>query len=239
MKLVILAAGKGKRMGESSNHTPKPILKYRGKTLIHHKLEQLPKDIEEIIIVIGHLGDKIIDTIGNNYRNIPITYIQQGELLGTGHSLWQAKEAIGNQPFLVLMGDDLYSNSDLELMNKAFFENPSSWIALVEKRDDHIAYGKCIFDENGYLIDFRNDPEREVPDNYMYTGACLLTPEVFELPLFKISGAEYGLPHTFVQEGRHLLRSGDQDGKKGGKLNILPIQTTYWKRITSPEDLTD
>lgn len=246
MKLVILAAGKGKRMGESSNHTPKPILKYKGKTLIHHKLEQLPANISEIIVTIGHLGEKIVEALGNSYEiagenggfgatatiSIPITYIKQEELLGSGHALWQAKEAIGNSPFLVLMGDDLYSRQDLEDMIALHFANPESWIALIEAQKDHIPYGKCILDEGGFLIDFRNDPNKEVRDNLMYTGACLLTPDVFKLPLIKISETEYGLPHTFVQESRHALAPS-------GKLNIRVVPTTYWKRVTTPEDLVE
>lgn len=239
MKLVILAAGKGKRMGESSNHTPKPILLYKDKTLIHHKLEQLPSDINEIIITIGHLGEKIVESIGHSYDNsqnggkiIPITYIKQEELLGTGHALWQCKETIGNCPFLVLMGDDLYSKEDLKGMVAKHKDNNESWVVLVEQQKDHIPYGKCILDGEGYLIDFKNDPQKEIPENFMYTGACLLTPNVFNLPLVKISETEYGLPYTFVQEQRHTLNSS-------GKLNIHAVNTTYWKRITTPEDLME
>jgi len=239
MKLVILAAGKGKRMGESSNHTPKPILKYKGKTLIHHKLEQLPADIDEIIIVIGHLGEKIVEAIGHSYDNshnggsiIPITYIEQKELLGSAHSLWQAKDTIGDSPFLVLMGDDLYSKEDLEEMVAKYKDNDESWVALIEQQKEHIPYGKCILNDEGYLIDFRNDPQKEILENFMYTGACLLTPSVFNLPLVKISETEYGLPYTFVQEQRHTLNSS-------GKLNIHVVNTTYWKRITTPEDLME
>lgn len=237
MKLVILAAGKGKRMGESSNHTPKPILKYKDKTLIHHKLEQLPSDINEIIITIGHLGEKIVEDIGHSYNNsqnggpiIPITYIEQKELLGSAHSLWQAKDTIGNNPFLVLMGDDLYSKKDLEKMRDIYEKNPESWVALIEQQKEHIPYGKCILDDEGYLIDFRNDPQKKILENFMYTGACLLTPNVFKLPLIKISETEYGLPQTFVQKERHSLNSSS-------KLNIYVVNTTFWKRVTTPEDL--
>lgn len=246
MKLVILAAGKGKRMGEVSNHTPKPILKYKDKTLIHHKLEQLPEGIKEIIIVIGHLGEKIVEAVGHSYSNttstrtstsyntdenlfIPITYIKQEELLGTGHSLWQTKDAIGNSPFFVLMGDDLYAKEDLEKMIALHTKN-HSWIALVQDIHEKMSAGKCVIDENGLLTDIIEDPEGKIEQNTMYTGGCLLTPEVFNLPLVKISATEYGLPQTFIQKERH------QHGL-GGKRNIDAVQASYWKRVTTPEDL--
>ncbi len=239
MKLVILAAGKGKRMGESSNHTPKPILLYKDKTLIHHKLEHLPADINEIIITIGHLGEKIVEAVGHSYDNsqnsgkiVPITYIEQKELLGTGHALWQCKDAIGNSPFFVLMGDDLYSKEDLEEMVAKHKDNNESWVALVQDIPEKMSAGKCVIGEDGLLTDIIEDPEGKMEKNTMYTGGCLLTPEIFNLPLVKISDTEYGLPQTFIQEERHM------DGI-GGKRDIHAVQARYWKRITTPEDLMD
>lgn len=241
MKLVILAAGKGKRMGESSNHTPKPILLYKNKTLIHHKIEQLPADIKEIIITIGHLGEKIVEAIGHSYDNsqnggkiIPITYIEQKELLGTGHALWQTKDAIGTDPFFVLMGDDLYSKEDLEEMVAKHKDNNESWVALVRDIPERMSAGKCVIGEDGLLTDIIEDPEGKIEKNTMYTGGCLLTPEIFNLPLVKISDTEFGLPQTFIQEERHLAGRGI-----GGKRDIQAVQARYWKRITTPEDLVD
>lgn len=261
MKLVILAAGKGKRMGESSNHTPKPILLYKGKTLIHHKLEQMPADINEIIIVIGHLGEKIVETIGKSYTNrasgnlIPVTYIKQDELLGTGHSLWQAKEILtphGDEArdvsFIVLMGDDLYSKEDMENMIAIHRQRKGSWIALVSTIEQKMSAGKCVTspssislenieidDESAsgaplnYLVDIVEDPEGKFEQNIMYTGGCLLTSRVFDLPLVKVSTTEYGLPQTFIQRNDEAREPG----------NIFALEATYWKRITAPEDLSE
>ncbi len=233
MKLVILAAGKGTRMGESSLHTPKPILEYKDKNLIQHKLEQLPSAIHEVIIVIGHLGERIRQKIGNNFTNkagisIPIAYIVQDELLGTAHSLWQAKDKLlaGGEPFLVLMGDDLYSKEDMNSMIVLFNQRPNSWITLVQKVDQQMTAGKCIVDEKGRMVDIVEDPEGKIKENIMYTGGCLLTPQVFELEMVPIgSKGEYGLPQTFMQMAQNK--------------DILAVEATYWKRVTAPEDLAD
>lgn len=230
MKLVILAAGKGKRMGESSNHTPKPILKYKDKTLIHHKIHDLPDNFKEIIIVIGHLGEKIKQTIGTFHvlkdgREIPVTYVQQEELLGTAHALHQAKEQIGNSPFVVLMGDDLYAPHDLSNM-LTHFEKTKEWSVLLEKSSTHIPYGKCIVDNQDYLREILDDPEKSIDSNNMYTGACLLTPDFFEIPMTRyVHSTEYGLPYTFITVAKDK--------------NIKSFYTTDWKRITKPEDLLD
>ena len=249
MKLVILAAGKGKRMGASSEHTPKPILKYQDKTLLHHKLEQLPSDINEVIIVIGHLGNKIVEALGHSYKNtngvsLPITYVEQTELLGTADSLWRTRARLGSEPFLILMGDDLYAKKDLEEMIKTHKEHDNAWVALVHPQNEHISYGKCILDENGFLIDFRNDPDKIVSENLMYTGACILTSEVFKLPMRKVGTVEYGLPQTFIQEERHAnaknkVGSGTENDSEENtaRQNVHVVKTSFWKRITAPEDL--
>lgn len=228
MKLVLLAGGKGKRMGESSNHTPKPILTYKDKTLIHHKIEGLSDHFEEIIIVIGHLGHKIKETIGNSHtlksgKIIPVTYTLQEELLGTAHALHQAKEAIADSPFVVLMGDDLYAQEDIDRMIE-HFKSTSEWSVLLENQEKNMSAGKCIVDESGYLRDIIEDPEATIPINKMYTGGCLLTPEIFEIDMVQLPNSnEFGLPQTFVSIA---------DKKK-----IKAFEATYWKRITKPEDL--
>lgn len=248
MKLVILAAGKGKRMGESSSHTPKPLLKYQEKSLIEHKIEKLPEEINEIILIIGHLGEKIRNTFGDSYtvkvkaniangnnidtnnhefteKVVPISYVEQKELLGTAHALHQAKHLLTDSPFLILMGDDLYAPEDLQNMINHYAKT-GEWSVLLEKSEKNIPYGKCIVDEHDYLRELRDDPAAEIPSNNMYTGACLLTPEFFDLPMTKyIHSSEFGLPYTFILAAKER--------------NIKSFYTKSWKRITAPEDLVE
>lgn len=226
MKVVILAAGRGKRMGEMAKEIPKPALKYKGKSLIHHKLDELPAAVEEVIIVVGHLGDYIVNAVGGSYNGIPISYVWQQELLGTAHSLFMAKEKL-NTPFMVLMGDDLYAKDDLQQMIDIYKEEPESrWVALVQVLEEKMSAGKCLVDENGRLYDIVEDPTGESPSNLMNTGAYLLTPSIFELPMVKLDGKEeFGLPQTFVQAAKEK--------------NIRTVNAQFWKRVTAPEDLEE
>jgi NDP-sugar pyrophosphorylase family protein len=228
MKLVLLAGGKGKRMGESSNHTPKPILEYKGKNLIQHKIDALPDSITELIIIIGHLGDKIKEVFGDKTKltsdkEVPITYATQTEQLGTAHALLQARSEIGNSPFVVLMGDDLYDKVDIENMIE-HYNATKEWSVLLQRETSLVPYGKCIVDSVGYLREIIDDPEGKIESNNMYTGACLLTPEYFDVPMTKyIHSTEYGIPYTFIVVAKER--------------NIKAFYTTNWKRITKPEDL--
>lgn len=219
MKIVILAAGKGTRMGELTKNTPKPLLKYEGKNLLEHKFEKLPESTTEIILVIGYLGNQIKEYFGDEYKGIPIKYIEQKEMLGTAHALWECRKLL-DQPFMVLMSDDMYSKEDLQKMS----ETPEGeWAVLCYPDKPGVKAGKIVKDENGNLKEIYEDFEGTSPHNLIYTGVCYLTPEIFEKEMIQLSNGEYGLPQTITEFV--------------GEKNIHVIETTDWIRITAPEDL--
>ncbi len=219
MQAVILAAGRGRRMGPLTEHTPKPLLSYRGQTLLEQKLSILPSSVAEIIIVIGYLGQNIINAIGHSYNNIPIRYVWQTELTGTAGALWLCKEFLYG-PFIVLMSDDIYHHTDIARICDT---SPHEWSVLLSKSDDTANGGKCTVNESGYLDNIVEDMTGTIPYTYIYTGVCVLTPEVFKLEPAKLSNGEYGLPQTFVKQSRER--------------NINVLFATEWLRITDPDDL--
>ena len=219
MQIVILAAGKGTRMGELTKNTPKPLLTYKGQTLLENKFNNLPEDTTEIILVINYLGHKIKEKFGSSFNNIPIKYIEQPNMNGTADALWQCRDVLSG-PFMVLMADDLYSKTDLDKLAKT---NPNDWAVLVYPDKPGTKAGKMITDSQGRLIEIYNDLDGTTKHNLLYTGACVLTPEVFTKEMVKTIGGEYGLPQTFVQFAKEK--------------NIWVLETKNWIRITKPEDL--
>lgn len=217
MHVVILAGGRGTRMGALTDKLPKPMLMHNGKNLIEHKLDNLPSQIKHIILVIGYLGNKIQEYFGDSYRGIPITYIVQEKLLGTAHSLWEAKDHI-HEPFMVLMGDDLYAKKDLDSMTTYDFA------VLANKSERGRSGGKIFLNKDGTLRDIIEDKDGTLDSPLVYTGACMLTPEIFSYPMVQIPGRnEFGLPQTILQIRDRF------------PLNL--VEATFWKQITSPGDL--
>jgi NDP-sugar pyrophosphorylase family protein len=219
MKLVILAAGKGTRMNDLTIDTPKPLLRYQSRNLLEHKLDIVPESITEIIFVIGYLGEKIKEYFGDSYKNIPVRYIEQKEMKGTAHALLQCKEFL-SEPFIVLMGDDLYKQEDIEQM---IHLQANSWAILTYPDVPGVKAGKIVKDKDGLLKEIYEDFEGTSPYNLIYTGACLLTPDIFTKEMTQLSNGEYGLPQTITQFV--------------GEREIKVLETNSWIRITSPEDL--
>ncbi|HMP67633.1 MAG TPA: sugar phosphate nucleotidyltransferase, partial [Candidatus Paceibacterota bacterium] len=220
MKAIILSAGKGTRMAHLTVETPKPLLHFQGESLLENKLKNISDLVSEIIIVVGYFGEKIKKEFGDSYNGKPIRYFEQTTLLGTADALWTAREYLQSTPtenFMVLMADDIYSRTDLEKLSKTA---QNEWAMLCYDSDRLPATAKFIVDESMHLLDIVADPEGKINYNYIYTGACVLTKEIFETEMTKIDNGEFGLPQTIQ--------------KCAEKIDIKIILTKDWKRISTP-----
>ncbi|HXH04449.1 MAG TPA: nucleotidyltransferase family protein [Candidatus Competibacteraceae bacterium] len=108
MKAMILAAGRGERMRPLTDHTPKPLLVAGGKPLIVHHIEALAAaGLRELVINLGHLGERIAAALGDGARwGVRIAYSPEPPgALETGGGIHQALPLLGNEPFAVINGD--------------------------------------------------------------------------------------------------------------------------------------
>ena len=125
MKAMILAAGRGERMRPLTDTLPKPLLEVRGKPLIVWHLEKLSRNgFQEVVINIAHLGEKIIEALGDGSRwNLKIHYSDERELgaLESAGGIRKALALLGEKPFLVVNGDvfcEYEFKSDFDLQEK-------------------------------------------------------------------------------------------------------------------------
>jgi len=216
MQLVILAAGRGTRMKSLTESMPKPLLSVLGNNLIEHKLSVLPKEIDEIIIVVGYLGEKIRAHFGENFNGRKIRYVEQKELLGTMMALKQAESIISGK-FMVMMGDDLYSK---DVINECL---KHEWAVLVKKMEGDGKGALVQIDKNNHITDIVEGVElrKGMLNN---AGLYVLEPEIFKYPLVQIPSGEFGLPQTLVKAAKDF--------------DINVVETTNgWLQISSPEDL--
>lgn len=107
MKAMILAAGRGARLGALTAHTPKPLLKIGEHPLIAYHLINLAKiGVTDVIINISYLADKIQAALGDGRQyGVNIVYSYEPERLETGGGIYQALPLLGKGPFLVISAD--------------------------------------------------------------------------------------------------------------------------------------
>lgn len=193
MQCVILAAGRGTRMGSLCDDCPKPMLPINGKPKLAYTVEALPEEITEVILIVGYLKERIIDFFGKEYAGKKMRYVVYEAVDGTGKVLYGARDVL-EERFLVINGDDLYRKEDLRKLLECDLGVLS--IELSDARN----YAVLKTDLSGNLESIVEVPHAS-PSKLVNAGAYRLTRNYFEYPLVpKAPGSsEYGLPQTLMQ----------------------------------------
>mgnify|MGYP001178193671 FL=1 len=209
-KAIIPAAGLGTRFLPATKAMPKEMLPIVDKPTIQYIVEEaVESGIEDIIIVTGkgkraiedhfdnaweleqNLAEKgkfdLLDKVRYSSNLANIHYIRQKEPLGLGHAVWCARNFIGDEPFAVLLGDDIVQNDPpcLKQLIDQYEETRSSVIGVqqVPEEETH-RYGiiaPASKEGRRYQVDkFVEKPKQgTAPSNLAIIGRYLLTPEIF------------------------------------------------------------
>lgn len=210
-KAIIPAAGLGTRFLPATKAMPKEMLPILDKPTIQYIVEEAAKaGIEDIIIVTGKHKRAIEDHF-DNQKELEITlensgktellekvqfstnlanifYVRQKEQKGLGHAILTAKQFIGNEPFAVLLGDDIVESDDpaIKQLMDVYEQTEKSVIGVQEVRPEEThRYG--IIDpvsQNGRLYDVKKFVEKPAsgtaPSNLAIMGRYVLTPDIFD-----------------------------------------------------------
>lgn len=216
MQAVIFAAGRGTRMRELTDTTPKSMLPLFDRPILEYKIEALPDSIDEVVLVVGYLGSVIHDHFGPEYAGKRILYVEQETPAGTADALWKARDILKDN-FVVMNGDDLYSKEDIARCIRT-----PDWAALVFERDP-IGSGKVIVDDEHRIVGIEEGSHEG--KGYSNMGVYSLDERIFSYaPVPKGPGeSEVGLPQTMMVAAKDIP--------------IHAIRADFWIQITSPEDL--
>jgi UTP--glucose-1-phosphate uridylyltransferase len=213
-KAIFPAAGLGTRFLPATKAQPKEMLPLVDKPIIQYGVEEaVAAGCDQIIIVTGRGKQSIEDHFDVSYElermledrkkfdllkivrsisdMIHIAYVRQKEALGLGHAVLTARELVGNEPFAVLLADDVIDSKVpvLKQMIDVFEHVHGSVIATQIVEGEAIsAYGvldvKPMDGHNGRLFEIKNMVEKpklkDAPSNQAIIGRYLLTPGVFE-----------------------------------------------------------
>ena len=213
-KAVFPAAGLGTRFLPATKAQPKEMLPLVDKPLIQYVIEEaVGAGIRNITIVTGRGKNAIEDHFDVSYEleselekrgkedllaevrqisnMINVSYVRQKEALGLGHAIWVSRDLVGNEPFAVLLGDDII-HSDVPCMRQMidiFEKLQASVIAACEVPHSEIHQygvirGKPVegFGGRVYRVEdvVEKPPANEAPSNLAIIGRYVLTPEIFD-----------------------------------------------------------
>jgi len=218
MQCVILAAGEGVRMRPLTLNTPKPLLKVAGKTLLDYLLNGLPKEITELIIVIGYLGDKIKNYLGEEFLGKKVIYVHQRQKLGTFDALEHCESYLNKGNFLMLYADDFHS----PLNFKRLLKTGGLGVLLAEVPNPE-RFGVAVMNPDGTIKEIEEKPKNP-KSNLVSCGPAVLNRKILNFPPPKHHTGEYFLPDSI----NLMIKAGS---------TFYGVKSDWWIPIGYPEDL--
>ena len=191
---IILAAGKGVRAYPATRYIPKTLMEVGGKTLIERNVEIMRGQlgIQDIIVVVGYLGDQIEDYFRRRGMDQNITFVRQPRQKGIGHAMLCTEQYLRHDRFVVMLGDEFYLDSNhSDLLSH--LEDDGDAVLMFREESDRFKISKNY---TGIIEDLRVISLEEKPKHprsrLMGVGTYLLNRKVFDYirktPPFSLRG---------------------------------------------------
>ena len=264
-KAIFPVGGLGTRFLPATKALPKEMLPVVDMPLIEYAVQEaMAAGIEEFIFVTGRGKSAIEDHFDRHFelettlggrgkeealemvlQSTPkpgrIAYVRQGEPLGLGHAVWCARRFVGDEPFAVVLADDLIMSDPptLAQMVDVYEEHGGNVISLMEVPPEHTSrYGIVeLGEEIGDLVDVRGLVEKpspaEAPSNLAIVGRYILQPEIMDyLSLGTLgTGNEIQLTDSMIKLiGSHPFHGLRLTGTRfdcGTKIGFLEANVAY------------
>lgn len=216
--VVIMAGGLGKRLGELTKNTPKPMLEVARKPILEHIIDMfISHGFTRFILSVNYKSEVIKNYFGNGSRfGIEIRYLEEKKRLGTGGALSLIDFEI-SEPFFVTNGDVLSTISYGNVMDYHLLEQSEATMC-VRKDSYQIPYGVVKSDVHRNLVSLIEKPSY---DYYINSGIYVLNPMVLSLIP---KDTFYDLPSLF-----------DELVEKKHNVKVFEIED-YWVDMGNPLD---
>ncbi|GAA0668857.1 glucose-1-phosphate thymidylyltransferase [Natronoarchaeum mannanilyticum] len=181
MKGVLLAGGTGSRLRPITHTGPKQLVPVANKPVIQYAIEDLREaGITEIGIILGNKGrDEIQEFLGNGSDfGVEITYIVQGRPLGLAHAVGCANSFVGDDDFVVYLGDNMLKQGIESVVNSFRDGEYDAGIAL-QRVDNPQQFGIAAVDDDGTVTQLVEKPD-DPPSDQALIGIYVFSPRVFD-----------------------------------------------------------
>jgi glucose-1-phosphate thymidylyltransferase len=254
MKVIIPVAGRGTRLRPHTHTKPKPLVTVAGKSVLGHVLDTLGNlQPDEIIFIVGYLGEQIEEYVNENYH-FSARYVEQKELKGQAHAIGLTKEYVDGPVLIVFV--DTIADANLDM----FADLGADGAIYVKEVADPRRFGVVTLDEKGYITRFVEKPDTPV-SNLAVVGIYYLKDSqlLFEcidelierdiqtkgeyyiadaLQLMVDKGSrlvaptvevweDCGTPEAVLQTNRYLLKNGRADDTQFESENSVTIPPVY------------
>lgn len=229
MKGIILHGGHGTRLRPLTHTGPKQLLPIANKPMSQYCVEALVQaGITEIAFIIGGTGsNKVIEYYGDGEKfGAKFSYIEQDYPKGIAHAVSLCKDYIGNEKFVVFLGDNIIQHEIKDHVRNFQKANTEALLMLCEVKDP-TRFGVAKI-ANNRIIQIIEKPKNP-PSNFAVTGIYFLTPHIFEV-ITKLKPSWRN--ELEIADALQLLI----EEKKEVAYEII---TDFWKDTGTPEDIIE
>lgn len=228
MKIIIPMAGYGTRLRPHTWSKPKPMVSVAGKPVLGHVLDTLSPlpDIDEVIFIVGYLGQQVEAFVSRAYPHLNACYIEQPDLLGQSHAIWLARERLQG-PMLMVFVDTL-----IEADFSVLAHEPYEAVAWVKAVPDPRPFGVAELDERGLVRRLAEKPQ-DISNNLAVVGVYY-----FADSLRLIEAIESQMQRRLQLKGEYFLADAINILlERGLKMRVQPVEV--WQDCGKPETLLE
>jgi glucose-1-phosphate thymidylyltransferase len=179
MKALVLSGGHGTRLRPLTYSQQKQLIPVANKPVLFYAIEDvIEAGVKEIGIIVGPNKEQVIETVRSVDWNAEIEFIYQEEPKGLAHAILVAEEFLGDDEFVMYLGDNILRDGIVEHAKKFQKLNPDSLILLTEVENPQ-QFGVAELDENGRVKKLIEKP-RIPPSNYALVGIYFFKPVIIE-----------------------------------------------------------
>ena len=180
MKALVLAGGTGTRLRPLTYTMAKQLVPVANKPVLHYVMQHLADDgIKEIgVIIAPETGEQIRNALSSNPWDVNFTFIEQAEPLGLAHAVKVSRDFLGDDPFIMYLGDNLLEEGIGEF-RKRFEDSGADSMILLKEVDDPRLFGVAAIDEDGRVCKLVEKPKKP-PSNLGLVGVYLFSPLIHQ-----------------------------------------------------------
>ena len=213
---IIPAAGRGSRMLSLTDNCAKSMIPIASKPLISYLLDQLiSEDMKDVVIIVGYKKETIIDYVNMFYKDkLNITFVEQKELLGLGHAIYEVNNAIDVEKYsgiFIMLGDAIFTN------NKIYKFDSKSFIACKEM-PDYSRWCIAVKDSNNQLVKLLDKPQIMPEINLALVGAYY-----FDDPILYKKSVNEAIQSGITIKNEYQISTAIEIYNKTNKIEILTL----------------
>lgn len=242
-KAVVLAAGKGSRLYPVTHHVAKPLLPIANRITVSYAFDRLQEiGLTDVCLVVGEQNEaQMKEALGDGTQfGVKLSYVVQSTPQGLAHALGFAKDFVNNDPFVLYLGDAIYTTG-FQAFAAEFEARPCANLSIVKEVNDATRFGVAVFGPDHrvtQLVEKSPNP----PSNFAMAGLYFFGPEIWSvLPTLQPSErGEYEVTDAIqllVNQGNEV-RAGVYDGH-WFDTGTLPSFLEVSKFLTSGQKLID